>query len=351
MRRRVAAADGDEPVALMIRLGAVAVVLWNLGQIGRTFAFIALSDTRSTLWWEVGALAPALPADGVLLVAAMRNVRPRLTGWLLAAVTLPVIALAPFGPYDWAVMLAMPAALALIYFRPPVNFAACALVIGLVPVSVAWLGAHPNASTAGVSGWERIQYDSFDGVDDLWVAIALAVLVWLIRAVRELNAARRHLADQAVIVERQRIDNEVASTLGAALEQIVARGEAALALAETASGQCAAELSALTAQSRDTLARARAAVGLPGRVGRGRAAGGGDAAVSGRHPGRPGVRLDQDAPAELPEIARTGLRETIARALEDRSLRECVLVADDRDGELIIRLSQPAGSARCEEAA
>ena len=105
---------------------------------------------------------------------------------------------------------------------------------------------------------DRIQYDSFDGVDDLWVAIALAVLVWLIRAVRELDAARRHLAAQAVIVERQRIDNEVASTLGAALEQIVARGEAALALAETASGQCAADVSALTAQSRDTLARTRA---------------------------------------------------------------------------------------------
>jgi signal transduction histidine kinase len=346
------AARGDEPVALVIRLGAAGVVLWNLGQVGRIFAFLCLTDARPMIWWQMGALALALPADAALIVAAIRNVRPRLSGWLLAAVTLPVVALAPFGPYDWAIMLMIPAALALIYFRPPVNIMLCALVVAVAPVSIAWLGAHPNSTTVLVSGWDRVQYDTFDGVDVVWVAIALAVLVWLNRTVRELDAARRDLAAQAVIVERQRIDDEVGSTLGAALEQIVARGELARTLAETAPERSAEVLEALTAQSRDTLARARAMLSgyrdvsaeaeLRAAVTLLSAAG-----------IRAGLSLDSagELPIELPERARTALRETVARALEDRGLRECVLTAAARDGELVIGLRQPADSAGCEEAA
>ena len=42
------------------------------------------------------------------------------------------------------------------------------------------------------------------------------------------------------------------------------------------------------------------------------------------------------------------LRETVARALEDRSLRECELTAATADSELIIRLSQ-ATDRECRE--
>jgi two-component system sensor histidine kinase DesK len=155
-----------------------------------------------------------------------------------------------------------------------------------------------------------------------------------------------------VIVERQRIDDEVGSTLGAALEQIVARGELARTLAETAPERSAEVLEALTAQSRDTLARARAMLSgyrdvsaeaeLRAAVTLLSAAG-----------IRAGLSLDSagELPIELPERARTALRETVARALEDRGLRECVLTAAARDGELVIGLRQPADSAGCEEAA
>jgi hypothetical protein len=64
-------------------------------------------------------------------------------------------------------------------------------------------------------------------VDILWSGIALAVLVWLARIVRELQAARQELAARALVVERQRIDDELARTLGTALERIIAGAAAA----------------------------------------------------------------------------------------------------------------------------
>ena len=350
-RWRVAAADGDEPVALVIRLGVAGVVLWNLGQVGR-LAYLALAETPHTIWWQAGALALALPADIVLIVAAVRNVRPRWSSWLLAAVALPVVAVAPLAGYDWALMLTMPAALALIYFRPPASIAAFALVLGLAAVSVALLSTHPAASAPLLSSQDKVQYGAVDVMDVLWAGVALAVLVWLTRTVRELDAARRQLAAKAVIIERQRIDDEVAGTLGAALERIAARGELAQALAESAPDRSAGELEALTARSRDTLARARAMlsgyrdVSAEGEL---RAAVTLLSAAGIR--GRLALDSPEKLPAELPETARTALREMVARALEDRGLRECVLTAATADGELVIGLNRPADRACREDAA
>jgi len=336
---------------LVVRLGITGVVLWNLGQVGR-LACLALTDTPQTIWWQVGALALALPADIILIVAAIRSVRPRLSGWLLAAVVLPVVAVAPLAGYDWVLMLTMPATLALIYFRPPVNIAAFVLVVGFAGVSVALLSTHPDASSPVLSSQDKVQYGALDVMDVMWAGVALAVLVWLTRTVRELDAARRQLAAKAVIIERQRIDNEVAGTLGTALEQIVARGELAQALAESAPSLSVRELEALTARSRDTLAQARAL--LSGYRG-----------VSAEAELRAAVTLlsaagiraslsldcQEELPAELPETVRAALRETVARALEDRGLRECVLTAATADGELVIGLSQPGDGACREDAA
>jgi two-component system, NarL family, sensor histidine kinase DesK len=350
-RWRVAAAAGDEPVALVIRLGVAGVVLWNLGQLGR-LASLALTDTPQTMWWQVGALALALPADMVLIVAAIRNVRPRLSGWLLAAVALPLVAVAPLAGYDWALMLTMPAALALIYFRPPANIAAFTLVVGFSAVLIELLSTHPGASSPLLLWQDKVQYCAFTTIDVVWAGVAIAVLVWLTRTVRELEAARRELAARAVIIERQRIDDEVASTLGIALEQIVARGELAQALAESASDLSAAELEALTARSRDTLAQTRAMLSGYRDVS---AEAELRAAVTLLSAAGIHARLSLDdaekLPTELPESARTALRETVARALEDRELHECALTAATTDSQLVIGLSRPAERTCREDAA
>ncbi len=350
-RWRVGAAEGHEPVALVTRLGVAGVVLWNLGQVGR-LAYLALTDTPQTVWWQAGALALALPADMALIAAAIRNVRPRLSGWLLAAVALPVAAVAPLSGYDWALMLTMPATLALVYFRPPASIAAFALVVGLTGVSVALLSTHPAASSPLLGSQDKVQYGATDAIVVIWVGVALAVLVWLTRTVRELDAARRQLAAKAVIIERQRIDDEVASTLGTALGQIVARGELAQALAGSAAYRSAEELAALTARSRETLAQARAMLSSYRNVSAEAelraavtllSAAGIRASLSLGSPGK--------LPAELPAAARTALRETVARALEDRGLRECALNAAITNGELVIGLSRAAGRGYREDAA
>ncbi len=350
-RWRVTAAEGDERVALMIRFGVAGVVLWNLGQVGR-LAYAALTDTPQTAWWQVLALALALPADTAAIVAAVRNVRPRRPGWLLATVALPVAVAAPLSGYDWVLMLSMPAALALIYFRPPVSVAAFAVVVVFTGVSVALLSKHPAASSPILSSQDKVQYGAMDVMDVVWVAVALAVLVWLTRTVRELDATRRQLATKAVIIERQRIDDEVASTIGAAMAWIEARGELARILAESAPDQAASELAALTAHSRNALAQARAMLSGYRDVS---AEAELRAAVTLLSAGGIRARLSlespQDLPAALPETARAGLRETVAGALADAGLRECVLTAAAADGELVIGLSQAAGRGCRYEAA
>jgi two-component system, NarL family, sensor histidine kinase DesK len=350
-RWRLGGSAGDEPVPLIIRLGVAGVVLWNLGQVGR-LAYLALVEAMpDAFWWLMGAFALALVAEVVLIVAAVRGVWLRRTGWLLAVVTLAVTALLPFGSYEWTMMLSMPAAMALIYFRPPVNIVLFVLLTVLVPVSVALMSRPPAASGPLYIGI-KIQYGSVDTMDVMWIGVALAVLVWLTRTVRELDSARRQLAARAVIIERQRIDDEVARTLGAALDQIVARGELAQTLAEATPDLSAMELRELTTRSRDALAQARAMLS-------------GYRDVSAEAELRAAVTLLAAAgihaslaldaagklPAELPETARAMLREAVAGALEDRELGGCVLTATTADGELVIELVRPADRACCEDAA
>jgi signal transduction histidine kinase len=345
-RWRPDAAGGDEPVALPIRLAVAGVMLWNLAQVGR-LAYSAITDMPQPLWWQLGALVVAVPADTVAIVAAIRNVRPRYSGWLLAAVALPVIALVPVSGYEWVVLLTMPAALTLIYFRPPFNVAAFALILVLGVMSTALVSLQPIMSPQVSS-----QYSSFDVVDLAWAGVALAVLVWLTRTVRELEAARRELAAKAVLIERQRIDDEVAGTLGAALQRIAVTAEQAQALAESDLGRCAGELETLTAQSREALTRTRALLSGYRNVS---AEAELRAALTLLSAAGISARLSIDDPDGLPEdlspTARHALEQTVARALLDRALRECALTVSTAGDELDIGLGQAADGVRREDAA
>lgn len=345
-----AAADGEEPVALAIRLALTGVVLWNLAQVGR-LAYSAMTDMPQPLWWQLGALAVTVPADTAAIVAAIRNVRPRRSAWLLAAVALPVVALAPVSGYEWVVLLTMPAALTLIYFRPPVNVAAFTLIVILGAFLTALVSLQPIMSPQ-LSSDDKFQYGTVDLVDVTWAAVALAVLVWLTRTVRELDAARRELAAKAVLIERQRIDDEVAGTLGAALRRIAVIAEQAQTLADSDPGSCARDLETLTAQSREALARTRALLSGYRNVS---AEAELRAALTLLSAGGISARLSFDdqagLPAELPPAARHALEHTVARALLDRGLRECALTVSTAGDELDIGLSPTADGVRCQDAA
>lgn len=172
----------------------------------------------------------------------------------------------------------------------------------------------------------REEFAAYDVLVVVWAGVALAVLVWLIRILRDLQAARGQLAERALLFERQRIDAELAATIGTALAEIVADGESAARLADTNPAAAAWTLRAVTARSRASLADARhvlsgyrhvslaaelrtaatllSVAGLPATV----------AVPSG------------DLPAELPAPLRARLRTEVARALTDGTAGSCVIV-------------------------
>jgi two-component system sensor histidine kinase DesK len=91
----------------------------------------------------------------------------------------------------------------------------------------------------------------------LWRTAAVFVPAWLIRAVRQLDAARAELAENAVLRERLLVDARLHGTLGAALSSIVARGERAAELTREHPDTAGRELAALVETARATLADTR----------------------------------------------------------------------------------------------
>ncbi|HEX6053001.1 MAG TPA: hypothetical protein VFZ21_27225 [Gemmatimonadaceae bacterium] len=91
----------------------------------------------------------------------------------------------------------------------------------------------------------------------LWRATTQYVPLRLTAAIRALDMAGRELEARAVVEARVRIDTELRTSVASALEQIVARGDAARVIAEHEPGNAAAELRQLVADSRRALAQAR----------------------------------------------------------------------------------------------
>ena len=98
---------------------------------------------------------------------------------------------------------------------PPWSWlAAGSVVAAQVPPGV---GARQPVPAAG----------SYYKITAVWRASSVVVPLWLVRTILQLHAARRALADEAVVRERVRIDAEVRRTLGTALDAIVSRGRRA----------------------------------------------------------------------------------------------------------------------------
>jgi two-component system sensor histidine kinase DesK len=94
----------------------------------------------------------------------------------------------------------------------------------------------------------------------IWRATTQFVPLRLMAAIRALDAAGRELEARAVVQARVRIDGELRTGVTDALQQIVARGDAAHAHAESDPGRAAAELRALVNDSRRALMHARRVV-------------------------------------------------------------------------------------------
>jgi two-component system sensor histidine kinase DesK len=222
-------------------MGAVAYVAGlPLLQLYR-IATVPIDQDRAG--YAAAATVLCLPVQVWLVWSAARDSWGRGQRWTLAAMAVLIIAMVPVAGVDGLGAVYVLAALVLVTLRPPwslLGFAALAVT----PAAVALAAGHR-------------QWASYFTLGVLLAAVPLAVVVSLIRAARQLQAARSALAQQAVIRERLRIDGELRQTVGAALEVITTRGDHASALAAGDPPVAAQELHALVGTARRTLGAAR----------------------------------------------------------------------------------------------
>jgi two-component system sensor histidine kinase DesK len=258
----------------------------------------------------VVATAAYLPVHLWHLHHAARGTRPRGTGWSLATMAVIVGAVLPVVGVQWLGALYPLAASALLVLRPPWSIAAFAALL-TVPAPVAFAFGEP--------GWAW-----YFTLGLAMVGLVLAVPVWLVAAVRDLQAARERLAEEAVIRERIRIEAELRQTLGTALEEIATTGDRALSTPEPTE-----HLRVVVAAARTTLSSARrlsagwrhspAHAELAAAVALLRAAGV-DTQVRGT------------LPADVPEPQLATLRDQVARLLQNGAVRQCVVEVDRTGG-------------------
>jgi signal transduction histidine kinase len=285
---------------------------------------LSSSPRFSQAGWAVAAAVVYSPLYLRHVFFFIRGHRPPAAGWSLAAVAVVVVGAVPLAGGWWLPMSFALAVCLLTTLRWRWSLAGTAMLLAAqVPLALEFPAPDfPNVASE----------PSYFALDLLWRTAAVFVPVWLVRAVRQLDAARRELADDAVLRERLRVDARLRDTIGAALGSIVARGERATALVPRRPGEADAELAALIETSRGGLAETR-------RM------------LSGLH--QPSLLAELETATALlnaagiqtrliltagqpPAMAGTGfrarLRSTTARLLREESARTCVLALTSADG-------------------
>jgi len=192
------------------------------------------------------AVACSAPLQLRLLVAALRNERAPHAGTLLALLALVHVGAAILVGPGWLPGLALLAVSAQIAIPGSVGLLAAAGTVLLAAGLARFSGFAAGANTP-----------LYVGFAVAWRSTSLIVVVQLVAAVRRLDAARRELRDRAVVRERIRIDGELRSDLGRALDDIAQRAGRASEVLETDRPMAAREVRSLVDESRTALGRAR----------------------------------------------------------------------------------------------
>jgi signal transduction histidine kinase len=228
----------------LIRLGTVAAVFYSL-LIPAVVLYQMVTDPidPGRIQYALPATAFLLPLQVWLVLAAARGQTDRRHLLGLAVMAAIVVGMLPVVGVGWLGMLVVPGALLLVYPRPPLSFVLFA-VVALAPVPLAGALGHP-------------EWAGYFALSQASNALPLAVGLWLLNVARQLQAVRQRLADEAVLGERLRIDDELRRTMGAALEAITLQGERAAQLAARDPAAAERDLHELAAVSRQTLTEAR----------------------------------------------------------------------------------------------
>ena len=232
-----------------------------------------------------------------------------------------VVGATPLVGVDWLLMFAPLAVSVLLVVRPPWSFLLC---LGLTAATA------PLALALGAPGWSAI----YTPVEVAWRAATVFVLVWLVAAARQLQAARLALTDEAVFRERLRIEGELRATVADGLVRIAAQGQRALEQASRAPAAARDGLQVLVEGSRRTLAEARRIASSYQRCSLRTEL---DVAVA--LLGAAGIETRLALPAgDLPETVDVSMRSTLraatARLLGDDTVKHCDLVVTREAGRL-----------------
>jgi two-component system, NarL family, sensor histidine kinase DesK len=268
-----------------------------------------------------------LPVQGWLVWSAANDALGRAHRWALGMLAALLVVTVPLAGVDLLGAAYLLGALVLVAVRPPWSLAAFA-ALAVAPVPVCLLAGQPR-------------WASYFTLGVPIAAVPLAVVLWLVRAARQLEAARLALAEQAVIGERLRIDGELRRTVAAALEEIAAQGDRAARLAATDPSAAAQGLQSLVAAARGTLAEARRMVRRyrTGSLGDELEAAAALLAAAGI---RARLVLPPDLPAALDQAARSTLRRELARLLSREPAQPS---ATGAQGEVRVEL-RPGGTGQ-----
>jgi two-component system sensor histidine kinase DesK len=247
--------DDGERSGLLARFATPAALFYgcvlSVVQLGLIAEYPGGGPTEAR--WALVATVAYLPLHLRHLYWAANGLRPPAGVWTLLALAAIVTAALPLVGPHWLPVYAVVVATAVLVLPWPWSLLVAAVVVlAQAPLAQAVDSPLPDASSYYVfTAWLR--------------ASSLLLPVWLLGAVRRLDAARRSLADEAVVAERLRIDGELRATVGAALDAIATRGQRAVGMIERPDGAGAVadrdelerEVGALVDGSRRALAQAR----------------------------------------------------------------------------------------------
>ena len=293
--------------------------IFSLVQLGIVIEYPGRAEDGT---WVVVATACYLPLYLRHVHRAVHGRRPPAARWTLAALAAVVTAAVPAVGVNWLPVFAVVVVSAVLVLPWPWSLVvASVVVVAQAPLAIALDGPLPDAA-------------SYYVFTVCWRASAMFVPIWLLGAVRQLQATRQLLAADAVVRERVRLDDELRRTVGAALDSIVARGERVVADGEPP----ASELRELVNDSRRAMAESR-------RLIRGyqRPALASELDTAATLLTVAGIRTRIERPPEgLPDTidpaVRSALRTAIAAVLHDDKARSCVIAITWQEGSVHVEL-------------
>lgn len=233
----------------LIRVASAGAIVSGVGFAIAGLGLYAVIPSSEYLPLAMAAAALALALHVRHLRHALVGGRAPGAGWTLAVMAVVILAPTPLIGAAWLQMFHLLAASALLVLRLRWGLP---VYLGVAVAAAVWATAFDNTlagPTVGIAAWS--------GLSVISRGLVPVIIVWLVVALRQLEAARRALATRAVEAERQRIADELKRSVGDELEGLVALGVRSSELLATDPASAEPELRLLVGQSRRTLSNTR----------------------------------------------------------------------------------------------